>query len=133
MADGPCLVSDPDSEVPTTSGSDPLPALPLSPPPVLERERTNMREKEVRRMRGRPPTVVVADDDVTKEPFLGSSEGLLEPKKQKHWSYHTCTVPKIIDFARYDTICSGGKRDTTRNISFSISFSSTIRVISRKF
>ena len=89
MADGPCLVSDPDSEVPTTSGSDPLPALPLSPPPVLERERTNMREKEVRRMRGRPPTVVVADDDVTKEPFLGSSEGLLEPKKQKHCSYHT--------------------------------------------
>ncbi len=69
------LVSD--SEGVVTSWSQQLPTLP--PPPadsaVLERERTNIREKEERRIRGRP-----AVEDV----FLASNEGLLESEKKKN-------------------------------------------------
>lgn len=75
------LVSDPDSGV--TSGSE-LPALPPPPPPpvespVLERERTNIREKEVRRMRGRPPEDEPPPTEVTENFLASCDEGLLEP------------------------------------------------------
>ena len=47
----------------------------------------------------------------------------------------TCTVTKVINFLRFNRNYGGEnwKRDTTRNISCNISFSSTFHVISRKF
>ena len=42
------------------------------------------------------------------------------------------TVQKLIDFSRFNTKCSG-KRDIAQNISCSISFSYTFRVLFRKF
>ena len=54
-----------------------------------------------------------------KKPILISSQS---------YNTGTCTVPKVIDFPRYNMKCSGDNVDTTRNISCSISFSSTFHV-----
>ena len=52
----------------------------------------------------------------------------------RFWRFQVYTVPKVIDFLRYNTKSSGDiKILRTRNISCSISLSSTFRVISRKF
>jgi hypothetical protein len=71
-------VSEPESGV--ASGSEQLPALPPAESPVLERERTNIREKEERRIRGSPPEVT--EDEAAEPPlFLVSSDEFLEPKQ----------------------------------------------------
>ncbi len=71
-----CLFSDSDRVV--ASGS----LLPLPPPPesaVFERERTNMREKDERRMRGNPTE---EDAEAVASTFLASWDGLRDSGKK---------------------------------------------------
>ena len=69
------------------------------------------------------------------DPVLEKSWGLVKPAESQarcarpHTQQTGTLSRKEIDFPRYNMKCSGGKRDTARNISCSIMFSSTFHVI----